>query len=328
MEPVVSSSELELMREGEVVRVIAVAARPVRVGRHIDNDVILPDEDISGHHLVLSAAAGGLVVRDLRSTNGTWVNGTRVVGEAPLMVGDKLRVGLHTTLRVRQTADASFAVLAVRDLVANTLHIAHADRMTFGAAPSSTIQLPSGPQRAATLMFQDGGASEEDEIWLDSPEEARVITRGEVFSVGDRRFVVESAPGVTGPTWQDRLAVQYPYELEVTMDGPGGAVATLIGAGARHTISAETRSILLYVLAARRLGDLEGGMSSAAAGWIADEELIVAVWGKGGLRQTSSNYSVLLHRLRREIEEFGFDPGFLEKRRGASRLRLDTIRLR
>jgi DNA-binding response OmpR family regulator len=58
-----------------------------------------------------------------------------------------------------------------------------------------------------------------------------------------------------------------------------------------------------------------------------DEGILVAVWGRAALRQAASNYSVLLHRLRKELDADGFDSTFIEKRRGATRVRLDAIEL-
>ena len=92
--------ELEIVREGVVVRVIPVGREPVRLGRQLDNTVVLVDEDVSGHHAVVTARQEGLHIADLRSTNGTFVNDARV-NEALLAEGDLVRLGGSLTLRVR-----------------------------------------------------------------------------------------------------------------------------------------------------------------------------------------------------------------------------------
>jgi hypothetical protein len=48
------------------------------VGRAPDNDIVLPDGDVSRHHARLEYDSGRLTVQDLRSTNGTWVNGQKI----------------------------------------------------------------------------------------------------------------------------------------------------------------------------------------------------------------------------------------------------------
>jgi hypothetical protein len=62
------------------------------VGRGEDNDLVLADTGVSRRHAELLTSAEGTLVRDLGSTNGTWVNGVRV-HEQLLDDGDRLTVG-------------------------------------------------------------------------------------------------------------------------------------------------------------------------------------------------------------------------------------------
>lgn len=62
------------------------------VGRRKVNDIQVRSMYASARHCVLALKDGRWWVRDLRSTNGTRVNGRRVI-EALLYPGDKLRVG-------------------------------------------------------------------------------------------------------------------------------------------------------------------------------------------------------------------------------------------
>ena len=63
-----------------------------RVGRARDNDLSLADEGVSHQHCEFVAERGFLVVRDLGSQNGTWVNEQRAA-EARLRDGDVVRIG-------------------------------------------------------------------------------------------------------------------------------------------------------------------------------------------------------------------------------------------
>ncbi len=85
---------------GEPVRAYAVRAASIRLGRGSENELDLPDSRVSRAHGLLSARQGGLVYADLGSTNGSFVNGSRV-GEVALGPGDVLRVG-DTTITVSQ----------------------------------------------------------------------------------------------------------------------------------------------------------------------------------------------------------------------------------
>jgi pSer/pThr/pTyr-binding forkhead associated (FHA) protein len=62
------------------------------LGRAPRADFVVDAALVSRLHCRLSLDDDGLGVEDLGSTNGTWVNG-RKIARAPLMAGDKLKVG-------------------------------------------------------------------------------------------------------------------------------------------------------------------------------------------------------------------------------------------
>ena len=62
------------------------------IGRAPDNDVVIKDDSVSQHHATLEWSASGAELTDLDSTNGTFVNGTRV-RNAIVENGDHLRFG-------------------------------------------------------------------------------------------------------------------------------------------------------------------------------------------------------------------------------------------
>jgi hypothetical protein len=72
--------------------VIALVEPEYRVGRHRDNDIQLTDLGVSGFHARIFRGTDGYIIEDLKSRNGTWLNGTRVF-HATLHDGDKLRLG-------------------------------------------------------------------------------------------------------------------------------------------------------------------------------------------------------------------------------------------
>jgi pSer/pThr/pTyr-binding forkhead associated (FHA) protein len=75
---------------------------PVTVGRGGQNDLVLGgDEFASARHARIEVRGDGVWVQDLDSTNGTYVNGSRVAGAQRLGGGDVLRVG-ETDLRVEE----------------------------------------------------------------------------------------------------------------------------------------------------------------------------------------------------------------------------------
>jgi hypothetical protein len=66
------------------------------IGRHPSADLPFDahlDVDVSGRHAAVFRQEGRWMVRDLGSTNGTWVNGTRIKSDRALAPGDVLRFG-------------------------------------------------------------------------------------------------------------------------------------------------------------------------------------------------------------------------------------------
>jgi hypothetical protein len=74
-------------------------AKAVTVGRGAPNDIQLDgDEFASAHHARVEPRRDGVWVEDIGSTNGTYVNGTRLERPHKLAAGDVVRVG-ETDLR-------------------------------------------------------------------------------------------------------------------------------------------------------------------------------------------------------------------------------------
>lgn len=65
--------------------------QPVSIGREPSNDIELPDQRVSRYHAVLWAEDGAWRVRDLDSSNGTFVDHMRVAGTAVLPQTCELR---------------------------------------------------------------------------------------------------------------------------------------------------------------------------------------------------------------------------------------------
>ena len=63
------------------------------VGRLGDNDVQLDEASVSSRHAEIEIGEAGAVLRDLDSTNGTFLNGDQVTGEVALGEGDEIYFG-------------------------------------------------------------------------------------------------------------------------------------------------------------------------------------------------------------------------------------------
>ncbi|MEM1303495.1 MAG: FHA domain-containing protein, partial [Planctomycetota bacterium] len=76
------------LAEDESTRQYAVDRSPFTVGRRPDQALTIPSPTVSGRHAELLLDESSLLVRDLGSTNGTFVNGVRIEGECAVNHGD------------------------------------------------------------------------------------------------------------------------------------------------------------------------------------------------------------------------------------------------
>ena len=77
---------------------LSISAKPLVIGRLPECAVVLDDTNISRRHAQVALDDGAVVVTDLGSTNGTFVNGRRVT-RATVRPGDEITVGI-SRLRV------------------------------------------------------------------------------------------------------------------------------------------------------------------------------------------------------------------------------------
>jgi pSer/pThr/pTyr-binding forkhead associated (FHA) protein len=81
--------------------VIPLGTGDVTIGRAPHSTLVLDDDYASNAHSRLTLTNGTWVVTDLGSTNGTWIDRTRITGPTPLTVGHTLKVG-RTVLELRK----------------------------------------------------------------------------------------------------------------------------------------------------------------------------------------------------------------------------------
>jgi pSer/pThr/pTyr-binding forkhead associated (FHA) protein len=85
--------KLTLQFEGRLLKEYSVGVG-LTIGRAPDNAVIIDNPAVSGHHARVFSESGAVILEDLNSTNGTFVNGQHTTRRV-LRAGDVLQVGKH-----------------------------------------------------------------------------------------------------------------------------------------------------------------------------------------------------------------------------------------
>ena len=85
-------AQLTVTGGDEAGKVFPLSESEHHIGRLYDNDILLTDLGVSGHHARIYRGPDGYTIEDLKSRNGTWLNSVRVY-HSQLAHGDQLRLG-------------------------------------------------------------------------------------------------------------------------------------------------------------------------------------------------------------------------------------------
>src|SRR5258707_11496448 len=101
------------VRQGPVPgKVFDLVKDVMTIGRDMNNDVVINDAEVSRNHGRLTSQSGGYLIEDLASTNGTFVNGQRLIGPKLLNPGDVIGLGETIVIEYSYVADAGATVVA------------------------------------------------------------------------------------------------------------------------------------------------------------------------------------------------------------------------
>jgi DNA-binding NtrC family response regulator len=176
-------------------------SQALSIGANPANHVVLEDRLVSGFHCRLHPHEGRWRVKDLGSTNGTYLDGARVT-EADVDVGARIRVGAQE-LRVERPparAPASLPGLVARDPA-----LAPVLDLLRRAAPSPLPVMilgesGSGKEVAARAVHELSGRSSGPFVPVNCGAISRELAEAELFGHERGSFTgaVSSAPGAFG----------------------------------------------------------------------------------------------------------------------------------
>ena len=191
-----SKTVLVLLQDGSPVHSFTLKQK-AHLGRTPDADLSVMDPTVSTDHARVWLQGEQVYIRDLGSTNGTFVNGGRVVGRKPLGNGDSIRLGRDTHIKVKMVAqDGSKTQLALEDIA-------------------------GGVRRPLEV-----GDNEINGVNVQLSEAGVVTVEGEAFAVGSIRrvgagrwrLVTDTEP--SGPTMRVEFGKStFPYRVETSDKG-------------------------------------------------------------------------------------------------------------
>jgi pSer/pThr/pTyr-binding forkhead associated (FHA) protein len=162
-------AKLSLMFENKLVKEVPVGSRPVGIGRSPDNDIPVDNLAVSNYHARVYFEAGRLVVEDLASLNGTFVNDLRIE-RATLHDGDSIHIGKHH-IKVDATGDAPVPWDSGRKPSAPRINEtmvldtkARRDMLQQAAAMGERTQFASGRLKVPTLIVLGGKAAQKEYV--------------------------------------------------------------------------------------------------------------------------------------------------------------------
>lgn len=146
--------KLLLKFNAAVIKEINFGKDSLTVGRKSDNDIVIDNPAISGHHCRLSKEGGGYFIEDLESTNGTFVNEKRIK-KSGLHNDDVVTLAKHALVFLNE---AETAATPPSDA---TMVLTPEKQAELSAAANAAAK-PAGPEQTGWLRVLQGvvGASE------------------------------------------------------------------------------------------------------------------------------------------------------------------------
>lgn len=157
--------KLLLKFNAAVIKEIPWDKETITVGRKPDNDVVIDNPAISGHHCKLVKQGSGFFVEDLESTNGTYLNEKRVKTSG-LSHNDVIGVAKHALVFVEDNPPPAPKAAPVAEERHDSTMVLTPQKQAELAAATAAASKAEGPQKAGWLRILKGGADGVAEVEL------------------------------------------------------------------------------------------------------------------------------------------------------------------
>jgi pSer/pThr/pTyr-binding forkhead associated (FHA) protein len=207
---VTDSAKLLVKLQGQGSRSIELTADSFTIGRKTDNDLPIDDHTVSSRHAKIVRVQSVYFLEDLKSTNGTAVNG-KPVERAQLHDADVITIGQHRIIfqdnAPSSTASASAPPSELdQTMMISDKHLSHAPSVAakIVVASGKTDRVEYHLTKSANLIGAQDGAAIRLTGWFAPKAAALISSRGSGFTIspseGSKRLLVNgrdvSAPHV------------------------------------------------------------------------------------------------------------------------------------
>lgn len=86
---IIDSGNVRTLKEGSIIPIRS----DLTIGRKDDNSIVLNEQHVSGKHARIIVRNDSLFIEDLNSTNGTYLNGTKMNSKTRLSNKDEIKIG-------------------------------------------------------------------------------------------------------------------------------------------------------------------------------------------------------------------------------------------
>ena len=281
------------------------------VGRSGACDLVLAEQNVSGHHAAIEWLDGAWQLQDLGSRNGTFVDDTRVEphARAVLRAGAQLRFGRDAP--TWEVTDASEPRAMARNLATGDTRVAEGGYLALpdpDAPECSLFQLPTG----AWVIERDGEQSRVD-------DRATIATEAGALW---RIFLPVALPGTLQDSDAGLLVARLRLRFRVSRDEEQVELTAFVGEQ-RLDLQIRAHHYPLLLLARRRLADRAHRTPEPDQGWMALDDLLRM------LQMTEVHFNITIHRARTQLGKAGVldAASLVERQPRTRRLRIGVSQL-
>jgi pSer/pThr/pTyr-binding forkhead associated (FHA) protein len=146
--------KLTLVLDRKPVHVYELDQPVIRIGRGESMDVLIDNVSVSRRHAEIREENGAWLLRDLGSSNGTFLNGQRVATEQTLRPGDEISFGKFSILFERVLSDP--VTVEPSPALAPRLSAESGGTLQMGPEEVERLQKASAMRRQAQLQWEAG----------------------------------------------------------------------------------------------------------------------------------------------------------------------------